>query len=220
MALILLLLAPTIMIFFGLQVVSSVPLTFVLFYGWLVAVPFGEMLIMKRNTLSAALRQFGFVLHRKNLFHGIFAGIFFFLAIVLAGYFFHHYLFDKADLENLLGQWNFSGDLMIGLMIVLMFINPFLEEMYWRGYVAEKLAGRWNPRSIIFLTSICYTLYHFLSVIPIFAWPFNLLMIIPVFLAGMIWGYMRSSSGSLVGSIVSHILADVGIMAVYFFFLQ
>jgi membrane protease YdiL (CAAX protease family) len=45
-------------------------------------------------------------------------------------------------------------------------------------------------------------------------------VMIPVFLAGMIWGYMRSTSNSVAGSIVSHILADAGIMAVYVWFLN
>jgi membrane protease YdiL (CAAX protease family) len=62
-------------------------------------------------------------------------------------------------------------------------------------------------------------LYHFLSVIPLFAWPYNVFMVVPVFAAGLIWGYMRARSDAVAGGIVSHILADGGIMAVYLLFL-
>lgn len=219
MNLALLFLGPTMMIFLGLQVMSSVPLTFLLFYGWLFAVPFVELIVLKRNTLSGALRQMGFVAHRSNMVQGILTGLFFFMTIVLGGYFFHSFLFDKEDLQHVLIQWSFSGDLVVWLILVLLLINPFLEEIYWRGYLANKLEGKWSKPNILLLTSFFYTLYHLLSVIPLFKWPYNFAIVIPVFVAGLIWGWMRYKSKSLLGSIASHILADAGIMAVYLIFL-
>lgn len=220
MNLVLLFLGPTMMIFLGLQVMSSVPLTFLLFYGWLFAIPFVELIVLKKNTWTAALRQVGFVAHRPNMVQGILTGLLFFMAIVLGGYFFHSYLFDKEDLQHVLTQWSFSGNLVVWLILVLLLINPFLEEIYWRGFLANKLEGKWKRPTILLLTSFFYTLYHFLSVIPLFNWPYNIAMVIPVFVAGLIWGLMRYKSKSLLGSIASHILADAGIMAVYLLFLR
>lgn len=208
------------MIFLGLQVMSSVPLTFLLFYGWLFAIPFVELIVLKRNTWAAALRQIGFVAHRPNMVQGILIGLLFFMTIVLGGYFFHSFLFDKEDLQHVLTQWSFSGNLVVWLILVLLVINPFLEEIYWRGYLTSKLEGKWTKPTILMLTSFFYTLYHFLSVIPLFHWPYNIAMVIPVFLAGLVWGFMRYKSKSLLGSIASHILADAGIMAVYLLFLR
>ncbi|GAI71816.1 unnamed protein product, partial [marine sediment metagenome] len=97
--------------------------------------------------------------------------------------------------------------------------DTLLEELYWRGFMHQKLAKKRRPGPVILLTALFYSLYHFLSVIPLFAWPFNVMMVIPVFLAGLIWGYMRYRSGSLLGSIICHALADTGIMAVYLLYL-
>ncbi len=215
-----LLLGPTIMIFFGLQVMGSVPLTFLLFYGWLSAVPFGEMLLVKRQKWPETLQHFGLVIKRKNVYHGIYLGIFCFFAIVLSGYFLQSCFFDKANLQNLLVKWHFSGNLLPWLVLTIMFVNPFLEEIYWRGYLFTKLEGKLGKRGIMFLTSLFYSLYHFLSVIPLFNWPYHIFVIIPVFFAGIVWAYMRIKSNSLIGSIACHILADSGIMAVYALFLR
>lgn len=220
MNLVLLFLGPTLMIFLGLQVMSSVPLTFLLFYGWLFAVPAVEWFVIRRKTRKETFRQMGLVFNRKNVYHGVATGLLFFLTILLAGYFFHSFLFDHDDLQALLADWQFSGDLVIWLILVLLVINPFLEEIYWRGYFLKKLEGKRSVRAILLLTSLFYSLYHFLSIIPLFSWPYNIMMVVPVFIAGMIWGYMRFKSNSLVGSIVSHILADAGIMAVYILFLR
>ncbi|NQF15733.1 CPBP family intramembrane metalloprotease [Brevibacillus sp. HB1.3] len=217
---VLLFLGPTLMIFLGLQVMSSVPVTFLLFYGWLFAVPFVDMIVLKGNTWRDTFRQMGLRINRPNMYHGIWTGLLFFLIMIVAGYFFHSALFDKDDLQILLVQWDFSGNLVVWLILVLLVINPFLEEIYWRGYLFKKLEGRRTKRTMILLTSLFYSLYHFLSIIPLFSWPYNIAMILPVFLAGMIWGYMRDKSNSLMGSIVSHILADSGIMAVYLLFLK
>ncbi|MFP3380249.1 CPBP family intramembrane glutamic endopeptidase, partial [Bacillus sp. SIMBA_069] len=92
-------------------------------------------------------------------------------------------------------------------------------EMYWRGYMHNKLTRKYKPQTVILLTALFYSLYHLLSVIPLFAWPYNVMMVVPVFLAGLIWGYMRQGHHSVVGSIISHVLADAGIMGIYLLFL-
>lgn len=208
------------MIFLGLQVFSSVPLTFALFYGWLFLVPVGEMLLIQKHTWRQTLKSLGLTVRKRNSYWGIALGILFGLTIMSAGYFFHTFLFNSVDLEKLLNQWGFSGNLVPGLILVLIGINPLLEEVYWRGYMVQKFKGKWGSRAIILLTSLFYSLYHLLSVIPLFNWPYNVMVMFPVFLAGVIWGYMRMTGQSLAGSIFSHVLADCGIMGVYLLFLR
>ncbi|MGD8191916.1 CPBP family intramembrane glutamic endopeptidase [Brevibacillus ginsengisoli] len=220
MGLLLLLLGPTIMIFMGLQVFSSVPLTFVLFYGWLFLVPVVNMRFVQKNTWGETAKALGLSGNRRNSYLGIASGLIFGLSIILSGYFFHTSLFDLANLGDLLSRWGFSGNLVTGLILVLIGINPLLEEIYWRGYLYQKLEGRWGSRVTILLTSLFYSLYHLLSVIPLFNWPYNLLAMLPVFLAGVFWGYMRMVSRTLVGSIFSHILGDCGIIGVYLLFIK
>lgn len=82
MKLLLLLCGPAVMILIGLQGVGSVPVTFVLFYSWLLLVPLVDMLLRKEKKLSQAMRDCGLVFRRKNMYSGMSTGIFFFLAIL------------------------------------------------------------------------------------------------------------------------------------------
>ncbi|MGG1663539.1 CPBP family intramembrane glutamic endopeptidase [Brevibacillus sp. NRS-1366] len=219
MTILLLLLGPTLLIFLGLQVIGSVPVTFLLFYSWLFLVPLADFYFVKKGSRRDILHSLGIHLHRKNVLLGLAFGAVFLLCILIVGSFFHTVFFDKNDLLQLLARWNFSGNLIAGLIAILMLVNPILEEVYWRGYMHQKLSGKHKPGAVILMTALFYSLYHFLSVVPLFAWPYNVLMVVPVFLAGVIWGYMRQQQHSLVGSIISHILADVGIMGIYLLFI-
>lgn len=219
MNLILLLFGPTLMLFIGLQVAGSVPVAFLLFYSWLLFIPLQECLRQKAGRRQAALAAVGLVPKRRNLLFGLGSGVLFLLAIVAAGFFFHASLFERDELLRLLERWQFSGSHAVWLIGILMFVNPLLEELYWRGYLHQKLARKRNPHIVVLVTAFFYSLYHLLSVIPLFAWPYNAAMVLPVFLAGVVWGYMRHRDGSLLGSMLSHILADIGIMMVYLLFL-
>ena len=213
------LLVPTLLIFLGLQVISSVPVTFLLFYSWLLLVPVVDGLFVKKGTPRETFSSLGFSIQRNNVWTGLWTGFIFLFVILSGGYFFQSFLFDRADLSELLARWNFTGDFTGGLVLILMLINPVLEEMYWRGYMHDKLTRKYKPQTVILLTALFYSLYHLLSVIPLFAWPYNVMMVVPVFLAGLIWGYMRQRHHSVVGSIISHVLADAGIMGIYLLFL-
>lgn len=219
MSLLLLLVGPTIMLFLGLNAASSVPIAFLLFYGWLALVPLIALLAGKNGNRLNALQQNGLVFDRKNALIGGVIGLSFFLLIVASGYFFQSVLFDRPALNSLLIKWQFTGDLTGWLIVILVFINPLLEEYYWRGFLLQQLLEKQKPGTAIFLTAFFYSLYHLLSVIPLFAAPLNVMMVVPVFVAGVIWGYLQVRQRSLYGSIISHVFADMGIMTVYLLFL-
>ncbi|XOK62018.1 CPBP family intramembrane glutamic endopeptidase [Paenibacillus elgii] len=215
-------LGPTVMIAAGLQGMHSVPLTFALFYGWLLLVPLGSYVLHRRTgaradsqVLTERKRQ------KTDILLGIGSGAAFFGAIVAAAVQFHPLFLDIPRLKGLLQAWHFSGEHTIWLVLVLLVLNPLLEETYWRGYVLRKLTdGRIRPAMAVFLTSLFYSLYHVLSIVPIFEHPWNIGLVLPVFAAGLFWGWMRLRHASLTGSVLSHSFADAGIMCIYFLYLS
>lgn len=212
MFLLILLFGPTMMIFVGLQVLESVYITFLLFYSWLL------MFSLLSHSFSKKKTWWSF--NKSIIFVGVLSGILFLIIIFGGLMWLHSYFFDIASLQALLEQWGFSGAGIIGLIIVLLVINPILEEVYWRGYLYEKLKLRGNPTLAILLTSCFYTSYHFLSIIPMFKWPLNIAAVIPVFIAGIFWGYIRGKTGSIIGPIISHVLGDLAIICVYLFIVR
>lgn len=200
-----LLVGPTLMIFIGLQVLESVIVVFLLFYSWLLAVPL----------LGGGVHWEKFKTSRKDALLGIGSGLLFLLFIFGGVNWLHIYLLDIDQLRVLLWEWGFSSRGEVWLVLILLVVNPILEEVYWRGYIFEKLRLEGTAKYTIFMTSAFYTLYHFLSVIPIFSGLFGIVAAIPVFIAGIFWGYIREKTGTITAAIIGHVLSDMGIILVY-----
>lgn len=196
------LIGPTIMIVLGLYAFSSVPVTFILFYGFL-----GVVCLLHRKEEVLKITPI-------SLFIGMGSGALFYITIFGGVWLFQDQLINVEAVRSLLKEWGFSG---LGLIFVLIVINPFLEELYWRGVMLNRL-GR--SGAAIVVTAIFYSLYHILSVVLLFTWPLNILLVLPVFLAGLFWAIVRKKTGSLVSVMISHLLADAGIMSIYWFLIR
>ncbi|ESU31017.1 hypothetical protein G3A_19055 [Bacillus sp. 17376] len=205
-----LLVGPTLMIFIGLQVLESVIATFLLFYSWLLTVPLlGHGFPLERFKLTS-----------KTVILGFGSGLLFFLFIFGGLNWLHIYLLDIDQLRVLLWEWGFSARSEIWLVLILLVANPILEEVYWRGYIFEKLRMEGTAKYAILMTAVFYTLHHFLSVIPIFEGIFGIIATVPVLIAGILWGYIREKTGSITAAIIAHVLSDMGIISVYWFIIR
>ena len=205
------------MIFIGLTQFESVPITFVLFYSWLFIIPL--ITSFKSTDLKKTLRlSFKNGFSSKVVIYGIVSGVFGLSAIFALVSLLQNYLFNIGQLKELLVSWNFSGSNVWGLILILLVINPFLEELYWREFMHGRLLPLLGDRKTIFVTSFFYSLYHLLSLIPMLEMPFSLIAAIPVFLAGLLWGYFRIKFKTMVAPVISHVLADLGIVFVYLYY--
>ncbi|HJF31207.1 MAG TPA: CPBP family intramembrane metalloprotease [Sporosarcina psychrophila] len=205
-----LLIGPTIMIYLGLIVFKSVPITFILFYGWLLFVPL--LLYIRNKSLRLDRKKH---LNIQSFIVGLISGLFCLGAIYGAVALLHNFIFDLNSLKQVLIEWNFTGSMLFWLIIILIFINPVLEELYWREFMYKRLIERVGVTQTIMITSFFYSLYHLVSLYSIFALPFNIIAVIPVFIAGLMWAFFRYKLNSISAPIISHILADLGIMLVY-----
>jgi membrane protease YdiL (CAAX protease family) len=204
------LIGPALMIFIGLQLFGSVVFTFLLFYSWLLLVPI----------IDRAFPRESFLLTKQGLLVGVGSGLLFFLFIFGGLNWLHIYFLDIDQLRVLLIEWGFSGAGEIWLMLVLLIANPILEEVYWRGYMHEKLRKNGSSMYTICITATFYTLYHLLSVVPIFQGVYSIAAVLPVLAAGLFWGYIREKTGSIAATIVGHGLSDLGIVCVYWFIVR
>jgi len=210
---------PTLMIFIGLSYYESIPITFALFYGWLFIIPFASYLILPQPNKSL-VQSFKKGLTSRNIWFGIVSGTICLIAIFCAVSVLQGRLFEVERISDVLVEWGFTGTQMWGFILVLIFINPFLEEWYWREFMHVRLLPSLGRTKTVFVTSFFYSLYHLLSLIPLFAMPFSLIAAVPVFLIGLIWGYFRVSLSTITSSVISHVLADVGIVFAYLYYLM
>lgn len=207
---ILLLIGPTVMLIIGLPILQNVIIAFILFYSWLLFVPIAVTYWERDRNYKLQLCY-----SMKSITIGMVSGIVCLGAIYFFGTVWQSAFVDITDLENLLAEWNFTGRKVLLLIIVLIFINPISEEFYWREYIVQRLSKKFGYIIKILVASFFYSLYHWIIVAEIFLFPYNVFAWISIFLAGTMWGIFRYKFQSLTASIISHCLADMGIMLVY-----
>jgi membrane protease YdiL (CAAX protease family) len=76
------------------------------------------------------------------------------------------------------------------------------EEVGFRGYMQVPLEKRYGPRVAIVITSLMFTILHLNQ-----AWALPLL--IHLFALGALFGILAHAAGSLIPSIVAHVVLDV-----------
>ncbi|MCD4702565.1 MAG: CPBP family intramembrane metalloprotease [Candidatus Aegiribacteria sp.] len=211
-----LLLLPAIAVFTGLIVLNSIFATYILFYGMVcISVPLLDQVVFHSQTMSEFFRYIGFVNIRKSLLPGLIIGATFLIAIYLFFMVFSRQLIDTSSMTETLNRWDLdSGNLFVFLFMMIVG-NSILEEIYWRGYVFAGLRKLTGPRNTVVLTALFYTSYHLITTITLFSVADGLLLSASIFLVGAFWACLRIKYESIIPAVISHLLADLGLMLIY-----
>jgi len=211
-----LLLLPAVAVFTGLILLNSIFATYILFYGMVcVIVPLLDRIVIHRQTLREFLRYIGFVNIRKSLLPGLLIGGVFLAAIYLFFMIFSRQLIDTSAMTTALNRWNLdSGNLFVFLFMMIVG-NSILEEIYWRGYIFSRLRKLTGPGNTVVLTALFYTSYHLITTVTLFSLVQGLLLSSAIFLVGVFWAYLRIKYEWIIPAVISHLLADLGLMLIY-----
>lgn len=111
----------------------------------------------------------------------------------------------------------FDSILLIILWLLFALINPWFEELYWRGLLLDA-AETWFPRSAgVLFSTVLFVLSHPLmwGVFSIASTSYHLYIYLLVM--GIVWSITYYKTGSLRWVIVSHFLVDIGNLTVLTF---
>lgn len=102
----------------------------------------------------------------------------------------------------------FDANYLIGLWIVFAIVNPFFEELFWRGYMLDKFPKIPFPIKAL-VSSLLFAVGH-----PLIWGLFSLSMLTPevfisVFTMGIVWSFAYRKSNSLLFPYFSHLLVDL-----------
>ncbi len=95
--------------------------------------------------------------------------------------------------------------LYIGLLLIFI-IGPS-EEIFWRGFVQNKLGQVSNPKKALIITTVIYCLVHI--------WAFNPMLLLAALVLGIHWGLLFYKYKSLVPGIISHAIWDTLIFVLF-----
>ena len=153
-----------------------------------------------------ALQLFGLtsysLVNTQNIQFGIGA---FKIKFSLAGELGYQLLIMSNSLKGLLLYFLFSV-LVIGLG----------EEIFWRGFIQRKIANRVTKPAAIWVTAVLFALIHSYVFIIV---PVNkgIILLVPIGIAGVIWGYLYEKTDNIWSVAISHGIAAVIIWKYYFF---
>lgn len=108
-----------------------------------------------------------------------------------------------------------NGVLLIALWILFAIINPIAEELFWRGYLLDNLS--WNPAIKILLSSVFFLLSHILMWGVFSVTIRSYIMIFPLLIMGVAWGYVYHKTKSLKWCIIAHFFVDIMNLSVWVF---
>ncbi len=112
----------------------------------------------------------------------------------------------EPTLAEKLGALGLSGASWVGFVAYYGLVNPFLEEVYWRGWYAEDT---WWPAP----SDLLYTGYHAVVLLLFVEPPFVLLAVAVLLAAAWLWRQLARAAPGLLVPVCTHIVADVSIIA-------
>ncbi len=183
---------------------------FLMFSPWTKElVPFWWTMLAATGTLGASALWFGradlprvYRFEPRHLLWGLGA------AVVLYGVFFvgHRvstalFPFATGQIDNIYATRSQASPLTIAVAL-LCWIGP-AEEVFWRGFVQDRLVRRMGPRAGFVWTTAVYTLVH--------VWSFNFMLLGAALVCGLAWGAIYARSRSVWPGLISHALWDATI---------
>lgn len=215
---VLLLGGPPLTVVATLMLFGSVPAAFLVYHiGWCLLVP-AAISLAKGHGIAEHRERLGLRRTRDTqvLGAGGIVGSLMFFAILPPFLFAGDLLLGQADLAGQLAVWGVPGGASTTLFVYMLVFNSGAEELYWRGYVHERLSA-WRDRwTAIGLTSGFFASYHYYTIASLVQ--DHLLaaaMTLAVFLAGVTWAVLRERYDSVYPAILAHVGATAGYMSVY-----
>lgn len=101
----------------------------------------------------------------------------------------------------------------IAFGLFISFVNSALEEFYWRWFVYGNLRLAATPVVAHGLAALAFTLHHYVVLTQFFPGGFGLFLSLCVGVGGLTWSLLYARYGSLWGPWVSHIIVDIGFLA-------
>lgn len=116
----------------------------------------------------------------------------------------------ESDLSSSLAAFGLHGAAWLAFAVYYSLVNPWLEELMWRGILAEK--GYWG-----WFSDILFAGYHLLVLRFFVEPPWLLLAMVILVLAGTAWRTIMRKCGGLLMCVIAHFVADVSIIGVAYY---
>jgi uncharacterized protein len=155
--------------------------------------------------------QFGI----NNLKKAIFSGIIFFSILMISYFLLSAFIdFNKIS-DDLQNRYNITKLIFIWIGLYVIFVNSFLEEFFFRGFVFLNI-HKTNKKIAHIYSALLFSLYHTSIFITWFSVPILILCLFGLFAVGIFFNLLDQKNKSIIPSWISHIFADIAIIIIGF----
>jgi membrane protease YdiL (CAAX protease family) len=201
-----------------LTVFSNVYAVFFLYYiGMCLLIPLADLMFVRKLSFIDTLNFIGFNNENRKgsmyagLTHGLLAS-----SLMIAGFFVFREAFTSDDIVKSLAQWGVMGSTKWIIFFLMVLFNGIVEEIFWRGYTFGGLKGVLKKWSAILIVTFFYTSYHLATVLTFFKVSFiGIQIVVFIFIAGLLWGWMRYRFNNILASTIGHTLLTIGYMIIF-----
>ena len=205
-------------IYFSLKYIGNVWITFFGYHIFLcLLVPFFH--IFPRGFDFSFSRIIALHNFKRALLPGLVTGAAMFAVIFIFFRIFGSSVLDMEGILELTSKWGVTDSNIVLFLIFMTIANATVEEFFWRGYVLGGLRHFIGPRRALLLSSCLFTLHHIVTTSILFSSGTAVLFSASIFLSGIFFGHMRLHYRSIYAPVISHFLADIGIMVVYLIYM-
>jgi membrane protease YdiL (CAAX protease family) len=132
--------------------------------------------------------------------------------------FFKSSIFGDGRIAAVLAGWGASGENAVLVYIVMLAFNGALEELFWRGYLYDRLRSTPNRALALGLPALFFGAQHVFVVSALIADPALLaLVLFGILGAGIVWSLLRERVGGVLPCAISHMLVTAGYMGALLF---
>lgn len=168
-----------------------------------------SLLLAKWQGWSLSFLGFKSLGHYKK---GLFFSLGAFVAILLAYFFLSPYLDVGVMAQEFSSKYRLSGASFIWASLYLVFVNSFLEEYFFRGFLFFNLDNRLFAH--LFSAGL-FSLYHLSNIRNWFS--HDLLFLLPLaglLASGLFFNYLNEKNRDIYASYFPHLFADLAIVII------
>jgi uncharacterized protein len=207
----------------SLFILKSLAVSFLL-YSLLacIAVPLIDMAAFRRIGGAGVLERLGLKpIARRDIIAGLAIGAVLGASIWAAFAFLGRNFLRGGDARGVVRSWGVPDNGLAALYLGALVLNGAIEEIFWRGYLHERLAGIRRRWLAVSLPALVFGSQHIFVMSALVRDPLGLtLAMCGIIGAGLFWGFLRERLRGLWASLLSHALVAIAYLSVLYVFVS
>lgn len=141
--------------------------------------------------------------------------------LILGAYFLIGPWFDLSGIAaSLTANAGVTKDNFLFVSLYISFVNSFLEEFFFRGFVFTNLKNLAGRKASYLISAAAFALYHVTMMTGWFSPVLFLLVMAGLAVGGILFNYLNERLGTIYGSWLTHMFANFAINTIGFLLLQ